>query len=160
MIRRSRAKAGDQRWVGAQVASRPGLLADPAVSVFQATKSNVTGRAVDIARTVGDRKITGREAATQFLSDVTALAVLAVDSDDLAEALKEVGLAEVEVNESPQPLHGFAGRPGVTRAELIIRRRSAAGARADIGFARSPDVSFTAVMDSMDIGMAPNGCAG
>ena len=51
--------------------------------MFQATKSNVTGRAIDIARTVGDRKITGREAATQFLSDVTALAVLAVDSDDL-----------------------------------------------------------------------------
>jgi molecular chaperone DnaK (HSP70) len=74
---------GGQRWVGAQVASRPELLADPAVSVFQATKSNVTGRAIDIARTVGDRKITGREAATQFLSDVTALAVLAVDSDDL-----------------------------------------------------------------------------
>jgi molecular chaperone DnaK (HSP70) len=74
---------GDRRWVGAQVASRPELLADPGVTVFQSAKSNVTGRAVDIARTVGDRKITGRDAATQFLGDVTALAVLAVGADDL-----------------------------------------------------------------------------
>lgn len=73
----------DQRWVGAQVANRPELLTDPGVSVFQSSKSNVTGRAVDIARRVGERKITGREAATQFLGDVTALAVLAVGADDL-----------------------------------------------------------------------------
>lgn len=74
---------GDQRWVGAQVANRPELLTDPQVSIFQSSKSNVTGRAVDIARRVGDRRITGRDAATQFLGDVTALAVLAVGADDL-----------------------------------------------------------------------------
>jgi molecular chaperone DnaK (HSP70) len=74
---------GDQRWVGAQVANRPELLSDSGVSVFQSSKAAVTGRAVDIARHVGDRKITGREAATQFLGDVTALAVLAVGADDL-----------------------------------------------------------------------------
>jgi molecular chaperone DnaK (HSP70) len=73
---------GDQRWVGAQ-AARPELLADPGVTVFSSAKSNVTGRAVDIARRVGDRTITGREAATRFLGDVTALAVLAVGADDL-----------------------------------------------------------------------------
>jgi molecular chaperone DnaK (HSP70) len=73
---------GERRWVGAQ-AARPELLADPAVTVFQSSKSAVTGRAVDIARTVGDRKISAREAATRFLGDVTALAVLAVGVDDL-----------------------------------------------------------------------------
>jgi len=67
----------------AQVAARPDLLGDPGVTVFQSAKSHVTGRAVDIPRTVGDRKITGREAATQFLGDVTALAVLAVGAGDL-----------------------------------------------------------------------------
>jgi molecular chaperone DnaK (HSP70) len=72
-----------QRWVGAQVASRPELSDDPSVAVFQSAKATVTGRAVDIARRVGARKITGREAATQFLGDVTALAVLAVGADDL-----------------------------------------------------------------------------
>jgi molecular chaperone DnaK (HSP70) len=74
---------GDQRWVGAQVANRPELLTDPGVTVFKSSKSTVTGRAVDIARKVGDRRITGKDAATQFLGDVTALAVLAVGADDL-----------------------------------------------------------------------------
>jgi molecular chaperone DnaK (HSP70) len=72
---------GDQRWVGAQVTSE--MVTDPDVTVFQSAKSNVTGRAVDIARTVGERRITGRDAATQFLGDVSALAVLAVGADDL-----------------------------------------------------------------------------
>jgi molecular chaperone DnaK len=72
-----------QRWLGAQVVGRPELADDPAISVFQATKSVITRRAADIPRVVGDRKITGREAATQFLADVTALAVLVVGSDDL-----------------------------------------------------------------------------
>jgi molecular chaperone DnaK (HSP70) len=74
---------GDKRWVGAQVIARPELHADPAVTVFSSAKSNVTGRSVDIARVVGNRKITGRAAATQYLADVTALAVLAVGADDL-----------------------------------------------------------------------------
>jgi molecular chaperone DnaK (HSP70) len=74
---------GTRRWIGAQVATRLDLLNDPGVSVFQSAKSNVTGRVVDIPRTVGDRTITGRDAATQFLGDVTALAVLAVGADDL-----------------------------------------------------------------------------
>lgn len=71
---------GQQRWLGAQVTD---LLTDPDVTVFQSTKTNVTGRAVDIARTVGDRRITARDAATQFLGDVTALAVLTVGAEDL-----------------------------------------------------------------------------
>jgi molecular chaperone DnaK (HSP70) len=70
-----------QRWVGAQVTSRPELHDAPAL--FQWTKGAVTGRTADVARRVGDRKITMREAATQFLGDVTALAVLAVGADDL-----------------------------------------------------------------------------
>ncbi|GAB1510406.1 Hsp70 family protein [Actinophytocola sp. KF-1] len=74
---------GQQRWVGAQVVARPELLSDPDVTVFQSTKSNVTGRAIDVARHVGDRKVTAREAATQFLGDVTALAVLTVGAEDL-----------------------------------------------------------------------------
>jgi molecular chaperone DnaK (HSP70) len=69
----------DRRWLGAQVLG----LTDPDVAVFQSTKSNVTGRSVDIARRVGERRISGREAATQFLGDVTALAMLTVGADDL-----------------------------------------------------------------------------
>lgn len=75
--------SGGQRWIGAQVAGRPELLDDPSVAVFQSAKSAVTGRSVDIARRLGDRKISNREAATAFLGDVTAMAVLAVGADDL-----------------------------------------------------------------------------
>jgi molecular chaperone DnaK (HSP70) len=72
-----------RRWVGAQVLADPELLTRPDVSVFQSTKSAVTGRVADIPRTVGTRKITARAAATQFLRDVTALTTLTVGADDL-----------------------------------------------------------------------------
>ncbi|MEU6039049.1 Hsp70 family protein [Actinomadura sp. NPDC047616] len=73
--------AGGPRRVGAQVT--PAMLDDPNVEIFQSTKSAVTGRAIDIPRRVGDRSVSGRQAATDFLTDVMAAAVLAVDSDDL-----------------------------------------------------------------------------
>lgn len=73
----------EQRWLGAQVLSRPELRTDPRVSVFESMKSNVTGRAVDVPRAVGDRKLSAREAATRFLGDVMAVAVLTVDVTDL-----------------------------------------------------------------------------
>ena len=74
---------GEQRWTGARVTADPRLLADSTVTVFQSMKTHVTGRAVDIPRTVGDQKITSRMAAAQFLADVTAAVILAVDSADL-----------------------------------------------------------------------------
>ncbi|MEE1939996.1 Hsp70 family protein [Streptomyces sp. TRM 70361] len=72
---------GTTRRLGAQVT--PDLAEDPGYTVFASTKSNVSGQAYDAARPVGDRRITGREAATRFLGDVMALAVLAVEDDDL-----------------------------------------------------------------------------
>jgi len=72
---------GATRRLGAQVT--PDLAETPGVTVFASTKSNVAGQAYDAARTVGDRKITGREAAVQFLSDIMALALLAIEDDDL-----------------------------------------------------------------------------
>ncbi|MFI0404786.1 Hsp70 family protein [Actinomadura sp. 3N508] len=74
---------GDEgtRRLGSQVT--PELFETPGVTVFASTKANVSGHAYDAPRTVGDRKITGREAATRFLGDVMALALLAVEDDDL-----------------------------------------------------------------------------
>ncbi|WP_282693614.1 Hsp70 family protein [Streptomyces sp. CC208A] len=74
---------GERRWTGAGVTQNPALLDDPRVAVFQSTKSSVTGQAVDVPRTVGARKLSNREAATQFLSDVMAAASLAVGEGDL-----------------------------------------------------------------------------
>ncbi|MGH3389119.1 MAG: Hsp70 family protein [Actinomadura sp.] len=72
---------GGTRRLGAQVT--PELSETPGVTVFASTKATVSGRTYDAPRPVGDRKITGRQAATQFLSDVMALALLAVEDDDL-----------------------------------------------------------------------------
>lgn len=115
---------GDQRWVGAQVATRPELLADDGVSVFQSSKSQVTGRAVDIARRVGDRRITGREAATQFLIDVTALAVLAVGADDL----EIVATAPVETFDTYRDwlVREVASGMGGTRLRVVDEATAAA----------------------------------
>jgi hypothetical protein len=68
----------------------------------------------------------------------------------LARALGELGFARVEVHETPQGLHGYGGRLGAGRAEVIIRRKDAHAASADIGFARQNDGSLAVVLDSMD----------
>jgi hypothetical protein len=57
--------SSNQRWVGAQVTARLELLTDPDVTVFPSATSNVTGRAVGVARKVGDRKTTVRDAGPQ-----------------------------------------------------------------------------------------------
>lgn len=98
--------SGATRWVGAQVAGVSGgagaavpgsmppalpgttALGGTAVEsvpahVFESTKSAITGRSVDVPRTVGARRISARDAATEFLADVLAAAVLVVGAEDL-----------------------------------------------------------------------------
>jgi len=72
------------------------------------------------------------------------------DARVLARALGELGFARVEVHDTPQRLHGYWGRLGSERAEVIIRRKDAHAASADIGFARQTDGCLAVVLDSMD----------
>jgi 3-deoxy-D-arabino-heptulosonate 7-phosphate (DAHP) synthase len=72
------------------------------------------------------------------------------DARVLASALGELGFATVEVHDTPQRLHGYWGRLGGESAEVVIRKKDARGASADIGFARQPDGSFAIVLDAMD----------
>ncbi|MBT8225298.1 MAG: Hsp70 family protein [Dactylosporangium sp.] len=71
----------DLRVVGASVT--PEMFRDPRHAVFQSTKNVITGRIKDIPRIVGARSISRRQAATQFLTDVMAATMLAVDAADL-----------------------------------------------------------------------------
>jgi len=114
----------DRRWIGAQVATRPELLDDPTVTVFEATKSNVTERAADIPRIVGGRRISGRDAAGQFLGDVMAMAVLAVGSDDL----EIVSTAPVETFDSYRDwlVHDVVGGLGAARLRVVDEATAAA----------------------------------
>lgn len=115
---------GRRRWLGAQVANGQTLLDDPAVSVFQATKSNLTGRAADVPREVGERRVSGRDAATQFLGDVMAMAVLAVGSDDL----EIVATAPVETFDSYRDwlVRDVAGGAGPARLRVVDEATAAA----------------------------------
>lgn len=67
------------RRIGAQVVADIDGLDDP--RVFRSTKSVISGRVVDVPRDLGFAKVSNREAATRFLSDVMANALLATGSD-------------------------------------------------------------------------------
>lgn len=65
--------------IGAQVAAEADLADDP--RVFRSTKSVISGRVVDVPRDLGFAKVSNREAATRFLSDVMANALLVTGPD-------------------------------------------------------------------------------
>jgi phospho-2-dehydro-3-deoxyheptonate aldolase len=84
------------------------------------------------------------------MSHFTRMRTALRDPRVLARALGELGLRAVEVHDTPQPLHGYWGGTGAESAEVVIRKKNARGASADIGFARQPDGSFAIVLDAMD----------
>ncbi|WP_238014296.1 Hsp70 family protein [Dactylosporangium sp. AC04546] len=75
------------REVGARLSAVLGAgaltLPPDAGTVFRSMKSHLSGRVADVPRRVGEHRISGRDAATEFLRGVTALAVLAIGADDL-----------------------------------------------------------------------------
>jgi len=84
------------------------------------------------------------------MSHFTRMRTALRDARVLARALGELGLSTVEVHDAPQPLHGYSGRTGSERAEVVVPKEHARGASADIGFARQPDGSFAIILDAMD----------
>jgi hypothetical protein len=84
------------------------------------------------------------------MSHFTRLRTALRDPRVLARALGELGFARVEVHDTPQPLHGYWGQTGAEAAEVVIRRKDARAASADIGFALQRDGSYAAILDSMD----------
>ncbi len=84
------------------------------------------------------------------MSHFTRMRTALRDPQVLARALAELGFARVEVHGTAQPLHDYWGHVGGDSAEVVIRRKDAQAASADIGFARQPDGSFAVVLDSMD----------
>ena len=68
----------------------------------------------------------------------------------LLESLADLGFADVELHETPQPLVGWRGDSRQQTAEVIIRRRHVGQASNDIGFARRPDGSFEAIISEYD----------
>ena len=70
----------------------------------------------------------------------------------LARALTAVGLAETEVHEVPQVLYGYQGDARPERAEVIVRRAQIGAMSNDIGFRRTDDGTFEAIVSAFDRG--------
>jgi hypothetical protein len=83
------------------------------------------------------------------MSHFTRMRTTLRDPDLLAAALNEAGYPDVEVHDHAQKMRGWAGQ--TRRAEVIVRREHLPrGGLADLGFARGPDGSFEAIIDSTD----------
>ena len=84
------------------------------------------------------------------MSHYTVLQTRIHDARLLLEALEDLGFADVELHQTPQPLVGWRGDMRAQTAEVIIRRRHVGHASNDIGFARRPDGSFEAIISEYD----------
>jgi hypothetical protein len=83
------------------------------------------------------------------MSHFTRVRTALRDASLLAAALQSAGYPQVEVHQRPQRLRGWGSQ--TAQAEVIVRRASIpGGAITDFGFARQPDGTFEAVIDSMD----------
>jgi len=80
------------------------------------------------------------------MSHYTQIALEIRDRDALVAALGDLGLGKVEVFEEPQPIRGYGGQTRM--ADVAIRGVGYYGG--DLGFRRSDDGRFEAVMDQDD----------
>lgn len=84
------------------------------------------------------------------MSHYTALQTRISDLDLLIEALADLGFDHPDVFETAQPLLGWRGDERQQTAELIIRRRHLGAASNDIGFGRTADGFFEALISDYD----------
>lgn len=68
----------------------------------------------------------------------------------LLKALKDMGFSQVEYHDSPVNLVGFEGSRREDTAEIVIRKTYVGSASNDIGFKRSADGSFAAIISDFD----------
>ena len=84
------------------------------------------------------------------MSAYTTLKTKMVSAPHLVKALADVGFAEVEVHENPQPLEGWLGFGRPQTAEIIVRRKHVGALSNDIGFARDENGHFVALISEFD----------
>lgn len=83
------------------------------------------------------------------MSHFTRVRTTFTDAGLLAAALRELGFAEVEVHDTPQPLHGYRGDVRPETAEVIVRRHHIGVASNDLGFTRR-DEGYEAIISEYD----------
>jgi hypothetical protein len=86
------------------------------------------------------------------VSHFTRLKTRITDKPALVKALADVGYKLVEIHDTPQTLYGYRGDRRAEKAEVIVRRKYVGQASNDIGFRRTDDGSFEAIISAFDRG--------
>ena len=68
------------------------------------------------------------------------------------KALNEMGYKEVEVHEEAQQLVGYHGDLRAQKANIIVRRKFIGHAANDLGFVKSADGTYSAIISDFDLG--------
>ena len=70
----------------------------------------------------------------------------------MLKALADVGYTTVEVHQEPQQLCGYHGDLRSQRAHVIVRRQYVGRASNDLGFVKSSDGTYRAIISDFDKG--------
>ena len=84
------------------------------------------------------------------MSHFTRIKTRITDKAALVKALGDVGYKTVEAHGTPQHLYGFLGDRRAQTAEVIVRRKYIGWLSNDVGFSRSADGSFEAIISNYD----------
>ena len=72
------------------------------------------------------------------------------DGECLKGALGDMGYTEVETHEIAQPLFGYHGDMRPEKANIIVRRKHVGSAANDVGFIKSADGTYSAIISEFD----------
>ncbi len=84
------------------------------------------------------------------MSHFSTLQTAFVSADHLVAALADMGMENVEVHDTAQYLYGWHGDRREQAAEIVIRREFVGHNSNDIGFVRSADGTFEAIISEFD----------
>ncbi|RLC88989.1 MAG: hypothetical protein DRJ03_00065 [Chloroflexi bacterium] len=94
-----------------------------------------------------------KETEKQKLSRYCTVNTEFKDGDALVDALMETSkwtAAQIEVHETPQNLFGYHGDKRSQKAHIIIRRQHVGGASNDLGFVKSENGNYKAIVSEYD----------
>jgi hypothetical protein len=84
------------------------------------------------------------------MSHFTTMRTKLIAKDHLLSALGDLGFTDVETHATPSRLFGYQGDARPELAEIIIRRKHISPASNDIGFSKSTDGTFQAIISEYD----------
>lgn len=84
------------------------------------------------------------------MSHFTKVRTTITDQSRLVAVLRELGFAEVESHAEPAHLYGYQGDVRPERAEVAVRRKHIGRLSNDIGFHRTSDGTFEAIISEYD----------